>query len=58
MVCMVYVWYRYVWYVWYMYGHFTFLSRWIVPILATHVGAIVGAWTYYIAVGKETKKTH
>ena len=25
---------------------------WVVPILATHTGAIVGAWIYYLAIGK------
>ena len=24
---------------------------WVVPILATHVGAILGAWIYYLAIG-------
>ena len=24
---------------------------WLVPILATHVGAILGAWIYYLAIG-------
>ena len=27
-----------------------FLHRWLVPILATHVGALAGAWLYYLAV--------
>ena len=26
---------------------------WIVPILATHVGAVLGVWLYYIAIGKD-----
>ena len=31
---------------------FSFYNQWwIVPILATHLGAILGAWIYYIAVG-------
>ena len=25
---------------------------WVVPIFATHVGAVLGAWLYYIAIGK------
>ena len=25
---------------------------WVVPIFATHVGAVIGAWLYYIAIGK------
>jgi len=30
---------------------FTFYNHWwVVPIIATHVGAIIGAWIYYIAV--------
>jgi len=30
---------------------FSFYNQWwIVPILATHAGAIIGAWVYYIAV--------
>ena len=28
---------------------------WVVPILATHAGAIIGAWIYYLAIGKLTK---
>ena len=24
---------------------------WVVPILATHTGAIIGAWIYYLAIG-------
>ena len=23
---------------------------WLVPILATHLGAVLGAWTYYLAI--------
>ena len=25
---------------------------WVVPICATHVGAVLGAWVYYLAIGK------
>ena len=25
---------------------------WLVPIIATHAGAILGAWLYYLAIGK------
>ena len=32
---------------------FSFYNQWwVVPIFATHLGAIVGAWLYYIAVGE------
>jgi hypothetical protein len=31
---------------------FTYYNHWwVVPIVATHVGAIIGAWLYYLAVG-------
>ena len=31
---------------------FSFYNQWwIVPILATHAGAVIGAWVYYVAVG-------
>ena len=26
---------------------------WIVPVLTSHVGAVVGAWIYYLAIGRE-----
>jgi len=26
---------------------------WVVPIFATHIGAIIGAWIYYLAIGKQ-----
>ena len=25
-------------------------SRWIVPVVACHLGAVAGAWTYYLAM--------
>ena len=27
---------------------------WVVPILATHLGAVLGAWVYYLAIGRST----
>ena len=30
---------------------------WVVPIFATHVGAVLGAWVYYLAIGKAWCKT-
>ena len=29
---------------------------WLVPVLASHTGAILGAWVYYLAIG--TGGTH
>ena len=29
---------------------------WVVPILATHTGAIIGAWIYYLAIGINLRK--
>ena len=31
---------------------------WVVPILATHTGAIIGAWIYYLAIGKNLSMYH
>ena len=25
---------------------------WMVPVITTHIGAILGAWVYYLAIGK------
>ena len=31
---------------------FSFYSQWwVVPILSTHVGGVLGAWLYYLAIG-------
>ena len=31
---------------------FSFSNQWwLVPIIATHVGAVIGAWLYYLAIG-------
>ena len=31
---------------------FSFSNQWwLVPILATHIGAVLGAWAYYLAIG-------
>ena len=24
---------------------------WIVPVITTHIGAVLGAWIYYLAIG-------
>ena len=34
----------------YLHTYLQYLHRWLVPILATHVGALAGAWLYYLAV--------
>ena len=26
---------------------------WIVPVVTSHVGAVLGAWIYYLAIGRE-----
>ena len=28
---------------------------WIVPVVTSHVGAVLGAWIYYLAIGRRMR---
>ena len=30
---------------------------WIVPVITSHVGAVLGAWIYYLAIGRKDQIT-